>query len=232
MIQHDANQSETEQEQDSLLLATVLQGTQHLTDAQLLSTLLRDLDIIRAEAILRSGNLNALIHGGPMELMAHGLHEEEVLRIMTHLELTSRVIAQRRLHRLASLDDTVREIRIRGEQRERTCVGIFAVDSRNRILMDKVLFEGGPESCSVDVAEILRLAYIAYSRARHRLIVLERAIPEPIRPKPAATGNRTTPPALPPLPAKPEVRSFTREHHAALMGALTAAKTFIAPRNG
>ena len=156
MIQPDALHPETEQEPDSLLLATVLRGTQHLTDVQLLSTLLWDRDVNRAEAILRSVNLNALIHGGPVELKAHELREDEILRIMTHLELTSRVIAQRRRHRLASLDDTVREIRIRGEQRERSCVGMFAVDSRNRILVDKVLFEGGTETCSVDVAEILR----------------------------------------------------------------------------
>jgi AAA domain/Nuclease-related domain/UvrD-like helicase C-terminal domain len=77
-----------------------------------------------------------------------------------------------------------------------------------------------------------RLAYTAYSRARHRLIVLDRALPEPLRPKSPAPVVPKAPPVLPPPPAKPDVRSFSTEHHAALMGALTAARTFRAPRNG
>jgi len=156
MIQPGTNPTEMEQEPDSLLLATVLWGTQHLTDAQLLSTLLQEPDPHRAEAILHTTNLNSLVHGGPLELKAHGLHEDEILRLMTHLEFTNRVIAQRRRNCLASLEDTVREIRIRGEQRQRSCVGMFALDCRDRILVDKVLFEGGVETCSVDVSEILR----------------------------------------------------------------------------
>ncbi|MBP7617357.1 MAG: hypothetical protein KA743_02520 [Geothrix sp.] len=156
MTQPNAQHPWTEQEPDNLLLATVMRGTEHLSDAQLLSTLLREPDLRRAEAILCTANLNTLVHGGPLELTAHGLHEDEILRLMTHLEFTSRVIAQRRSNCLASLEDTVREIRIRGEQRQRSCVGMFAMDCRDRILVDKVLFEGGVETCSVDVAEILR----------------------------------------------------------------------------
>jgi hypothetical protein len=64
-----------------------------------------------------------------------------------------------------------------------------------------------------------RLAYTAYSRARHRLIVLEKAIALPERPK-------VPEPVLPkkPIPVQvPQVKTFSEGQRQALMGALTAA---------
>jgi hypothetical protein len=65
-----------------------------------------------------------------------------------------------------------------------------------------------------------RLAYTAYSRARHRLIVLEKAIPKPVRPK------LEEPMAKKPLtaPTVPQVRTFSEGQRQNLMEALTAAK--------
>ncbi len=65
-----------------------------------------------------------------------------------------------------------------------------------------------------------RLAYTAYSRARHRLIVLERAVAEPERPQaaPAAKGGE------PATPAAPQVRTFSEGQRASLAEALTAAR--------
>lgn len=157
MRERTEHTNEPQDERDNLLIATILGGTEQLTDAQILAATLREPDSARAESILKqSGNLNTLVHGGPMELQALGLFEDEIIRLMIQLEFSSRVIAQRRLNRLASLEDTVKEIRIRGEQRERSCIGLFAVDSRDRILVDRVLFEGTTSHCMVDVAEILR----------------------------------------------------------------------------
>lgn len=66
-----------------------------------------------------------------------------------------------------------------------------------------------------------RLAYTAYSRARHRLVVLEKAVPEPVRPKePVVSVPQSTPPPV------PQVRTFNEEQRGALLEALTAAKTW------
>jgi hypothetical protein len=65
-----------------------------------------------------------------------------------------------------------------------------------------------------------RLAYTAFSRARHRLIVLEKAIPKPVRLKleePMAKKPMTTPTA-------PQVRTFSEGQRQNLLEALTAAK--------
>lgn len=70
-----------------------------------------------------------------------------------------------------------------------------------------------------------RLAYTAYSRARHRLIVLEKAVPQPERPK-------VPEPVLPkkPIPVQvPQVRTFSESQRQALMGALTAANNWRSP---
>lgn len=157
MRKRTEHSNESQNERDNLLVATILGGCEQLTDPQILSALLREPDVARAESILKqSGNLNTLVHGGPLELQALGLFEDEIVRLMIQLEFTTRVIAQHRLNRLASLEDTVKELRIRGEQRQRACVGMIAVDSQNRILVDRVLFEGSTEHCIVDVPEILR----------------------------------------------------------------------------
>jgi hypothetical protein len=63
-----------------------------------------------------------------------------------------------------------------------------------------------------------RLAYTAYSRARHRLVVLEKAIAQPPREKPPE------PPKPAAAPAAPQVRTVGAEHRTALLGALTAVQ--------
>jgi DNA repair protein RadC len=158
MIQPSAHHPETEQEPDNLLLATILRGTEHLSDAQLLSSLLQEQDLHRAEEALRAGNLNTLIHAGPLELKALGFHEDEITRLMVVLELTARVIQQRRTIRLASLEDTVRIIRICGERDQLPSIGLIAVDSHDRILVDRILFQGMTDFCSIDLGEIFREA--------------------------------------------------------------------------
>lgn len=65
-----------------------------------------------------------------------------------------------------------------------------------------------------------RLAYTAYSRARRRLLVLERAVAEPARAK--AIPARPAP--LPAAPLPPPVRTFTDAQRAVLAEALTAAR--------
>ncbi len=143
---------------DSLLLATILAGTAGLQDSQVLSAMLDEpADLDRAETILRQvGSLHLLFHGGPVELQALGLNESEIIRIMVLLEAASRVLAQRRQGRLMGLEDAVHEIRLRGEQRDRACVGLIAIDAMNRVRCDRVLFEGTPSMCMVDVSEILK----------------------------------------------------------------------------
>ena len=66
-----------------------------------------------------------------------------------------------------------------------------------------------------------RLAYTAYSRARHRLIVLEQALAEPTRPRP---GPVQPPLSQPRPPALPQVRALPADQQARLLEALTAAK--------
>jgi hypothetical protein len=65
-----------------------------------------------------------------------------------------------------------------------------------------------------------RLAYTAYTRARHRLIVLEKALQEPPRPPKAAPAPR---PFVPP-PPQPRVRTLPQDQKDALLGALSAVK--------
>lgn len=70
-----------------------------------------------------------------------------------------------------------------------------------------------------------RLAYTAYSRARHRLIVLEKAIPKPERsPLPEPQAPRQ------PIPVQaPQVRTFSASQKLAIMSSLTAARTWKPP---
>ena len=71
--------------------------------------------------------------------------------------------------------------------------------------------------------DVPRLAYTAYSRARHRLIVLERAISKAERPReaPPAPAER---PHVPPSLQAPQVRTFSEVNRQSLLGALTAAR--------
>lgn len=65
-----------------------------------------------------------------------------------------------------------------------------------------------------------RLAYTAYSRARHRLIVLEKAIPKPVRPiLEEPTSKKPLPASMP-----PQIRTINEGQRQNLMEALTAAK--------
>jgi hypothetical protein len=63
-----------------------------------------------------------------------------------------------------------------------------------------------------------RLAYTAYTRARHRLIVLERAVPEPQRP-PTPTAAPLPPKAFVPPPPRPKVHTLPETQKEALLGA-------------
>ena len=76
-----------------------------------------------------------------------------------------------------------------------------------------------------DHREAERLRYTALSRARHRVFVLESAIPEPARPRPAAAPV----PALPaestaPPPRPRPVQGLGAADRLALMDALKAAR--------
>ncbi len=73
-----------------------------------------------------------------------------------------------------------------------------------------------------------RFAYTAYSRARHRLIVLENAIPHGEKPKVVATRPSAPAPVTLPPPARvvPQVRTFSEAQRQNLLGALTAAKAW------
>ena len=99
-----------------------------------------------------------VIHAGPLELKALGFHEDEITRLMVVLELTARVIQQRRTIRLASLEDTVRVIRICGEKHLRPSIGLIAIDSHDRILVDRILVQDTINFCSIDLGEIFREA--------------------------------------------------------------------------
>lgn len=67
-----------------------------------------------------------------------------------------------------------------------------------------------------------RLAYTAFSRARHRLIVLEKAIAEPVRKAKEPVAQKT--PAAPIAPVQPQIRTFSDGQRQALLGALTAIR--------
>ena len=74
--------------------------------------------------------------------------------------------------------------------------------------------------------EAERLAYTAYSRARHRLVVLEKAIPEPLRAKPTAVVQAPAPPKPSTPPTLPLIHTLSEDQRGLLMSALTAAKAF------
>jgi hypothetical protein len=65
-----------------------------------------------------------------------------------------------------------------------------------------------------------RLAYTAYSRARHRLVVLEKAVPDRVKEKLPVTQAKSPAPA----PTVPRVCDYSQEQRQNLMEALTAAK--------
>jgi type II secretory pathway predicted ATPase ExeA len=71
------------------------------------------------------------------------------------------------------------------------------------------------------------LAYTAFSRARHRLVVLEKALAEPPRPK-VESAPAPAPPPMPAVPVLPQIRTLPQDQQARLLEALTAAKTWHA----
>lgn len=97
---------------ESLLLSILMGGPATLTDAQLVATLLNSPDLARANALLHAvGNLYHLVHAAPVELSSFGLAEDEIVRLLAHTEVTSRVVAQRHQGHLGSLNETVRGMR-------------------------------------------------------------------------------------------------------------------------
>lgn len=141
----------------SLMVPVLMGGPATLTDTQLVASLLQSPDLTRAENILvQAGDLNILAHAGPLELQAYGLDEAESVRAMLTLEWAGRVLAQRRSRRLPDSEQTIHELRIRGESWPRECVGVMAVDRTNTILVDRVLFQGTRGLCPVDVPELFR----------------------------------------------------------------------------
>lgn len=144
---------------ESLLLSLLMGGPATLNDTQLVATLLHTPDLARAKALLHAvGNLYHLVHAAPLELSSFGLAEDEIVRILAHTEVTSRVVAQRRKGHLGTLDETVQEIRLRGEQWSGECVGMLAMDPHNRVQVDRVLYQGTLAHCDADISEILRVA--------------------------------------------------------------------------
>jgi len=159
----------TPTQDSSLLLAAMLGGSASLSDGQILAALLDSPDLMRANALLQEGgNLYHLVHGAPMELQSWGLSEAEIVRIMVQSEITSRVIAQRRKGHLGSLSETVQEIRVRGEQWSGECVGLLAMDSNHRVLVDRLIYQGTPNRCPSEINEILRIAVRA---SAHEIVV-------------------------------------------------------------
>lgn len=78
-----------------------------------------------------------------------------------------------------------------------------------------------------------RLAYTAFSRARHRLIVLEGALKEPVRGQtevPVTEGKRAVP--VKTAPAIPRILGLPAVQQAQLLSALTAAKSWPASGSG
>lgn len=161
---------------ESLMLSLLMGGPATLNDAQLVATLLNSPDLARANALLHAvGNLYHLVHAAPAELSSFGLAENEIVRLLAHTEVTSRVVAQRRQGRLGSLDETVQEIRLRGEQWSGECVGLLAMDPHHGVLVDRLIYQGTPNRCPTEVNEILRIAV----RAGAREIVVYRWSPLP-----------------------------------------------------
>jgi superfamily I DNA/RNA helicase len=77
-----------------------------------------------------------------------------------------------------------------------------------------------------------RLAYTAYSRARHRLVVLEKAIAQPVRPKQTAEATKVQASKPAGRPSFQHVPTYSDEQRAFLMSALTAAKAYKPISNG
>jgi DNA repair protein RadC len=142
---------------ESLLEATILRGTDSLTDAMVLSGLLQPGDIARAETILQeAGSLDLLQRMGPIELAALGLKADEVARLMVATEFAARALRRSGRRTLNGLTETVKELRLRAQAWPRSLVGIIGVEADYRVIRDKVIFEGTQSWVPLDLPELLR----------------------------------------------------------------------------
>ncbi len=147
----------TTAEGDDILVTAILRGTASLSDTQVLAALLQEQSLLRAESLLReAGGLDLLDRMGPLEFAALGLQQEEIIRLMVATEFAARAIRRGRRRKLGTLEETVRELRLRAHAWPRTVIGLIGVDAHQREIVDKVLFEGTLDWAPVDLAEIMR----------------------------------------------------------------------------
>lgn len=165
-------------EEEGILETAVMRGTAALTDAQVLAVLLQEQDPSRAEAVLReAGSLDLIQAMGPLELAALGLSAEEITRVMVVLEFSIRAIRRDRRRKLGTLEATVREIRFRAQNWPRSVIGMIAVDTCNRVIIDRVIHEGIEEWVPIDPQGLLRECL----RAGCNALVVYRWSPRPDR---------------------------------------------------
>lgn len=163
-------------DEENLLYTAICRGTAALSDAQILAALLQEPNVIRAEDMLReAGSLDLLQRMGPLEMVALGLDESEIARLMLATEFATRATRRERRQKLGTLEDTVRELRLRAQNWPRSLIGLIGIDAHKRVILDKVVFEGTPEWTPMDFAELLREAL----RAGCAGIVVYRWAPRP-----------------------------------------------------
>lgn len=145
-------------ESDDLLATAILRGTAALGDAQVLAALLQTQDVERAETILHeAGSLDLLEAMGPIELAALGLQPEEIVRLMVASEFATRAIGGRnRRRKLGTLEETVRDLRLRAQAWPRTVIGLIGVDAQHRQILDRILFQGTLDWTPCNLPDILR----------------------------------------------------------------------------
>ena len=142
---------------EGLLEATILRGTDSLTDAMVLSGLLHPGDLARADTILNeAGSLDLLQRMGPVELSALGLEPDEMVRIMVATEFAASALRRSGRRTLNGLEETIKELRLRAQAWPRSLVGIIGVEADYRVVRDKVIFEGTQSWVPLDLPELLR----------------------------------------------------------------------------
>ena len=163
-------------EADNILYTAILRGTAALSDAQVLATLLEGQNLTRAENLLREAGSLGLLEGmGPLEMDALGLQECEIARLMLATEFATRALRRDHRRKLGTLEETVRELRLRAQAWPRTVIGLIGLDACNRVIVDKVIFEGTLDWTPVNLPEILRETL----RAGCAQIVVYRWAPRP-----------------------------------------------------
>lgn len=147
---------------EALLEATILRGTGGLSDAMVLSGFLESGPITRAEDILReAGSLDLLQRMGPIELSALGLQADEMVRVMLATEFAARALRRSGRRTLNSLEETVKELRLRAQTWPRSLIGIIGVEADYRVVRDKVIFQGTQSWVPLDLPELLRESFRA-----------------------------------------------------------------------